>query len=85
MTREIIERLTRMETKLIRGFEELGADTDVDPNWISVDNDSRVIYIANLGRSIAVIRKEAVKRGALVFNKPYDLIHRGDVVGTLYL
>lgn len=85
MSIEIIDRLKRMETKIVRGFEELGIDTDVDPNWITVDNDSRVIYLANLGRSIAVIRKEAVKRGGMVFNKPYDLIHRGDVVGTLYL
>ena len=40
---EVLNKLTRLESKMVRGFEELGADTDADPNWLSVDAASRAI------------------------------------------
>lgn len=82
---DIAAQLKRMETKIVRGFEEMGVDTNVDHEWISVDDAARVIYLSTLARSLMVIRKEAPKRGATNFTKPYDLVHQGRVVGTLYL
>ena len=32
-------RLTRIESKLVRGFEELGVSLDVDPDWMTVDDE----------------------------------------------
>jgi len=82
---EVLNRLTRIESKVARGFEEQGIDIDVDPNWITVDDAARVIYVSTLGRSIKIVRSEAVKRGATHRGKEYDVVHRGDVVATITL
>jgi hypothetical protein len=34
--KDIQYRLTRIETKLVRGFEELGVNIDQDREWLSV-------------------------------------------------
>lgn len=81
---DIDTRLRRMETKMMRGFEEMGIDTEVDPNWITVDPASCTIYVSTLGRSLQVVQKEAMKRGAAI-GKRYELVHRGEVVAALYL
>lgn len=85
ITQEIYDRLRRVETKLIRGFEELGIDTDTDPEWLTVDDASRTIYVRSLGRSLAVTLTAARRSGATQLGKPYEIVHRGDVVGTLIL
>lgn len=82
---EVINKLTRLESKVVRGFEELGADTDVDPNWLSVDEASRVVYVSTLGRSFKIMHSVAIQRGASQFGKEYDIVHKGDVVGTVTL
>jgi len=69
----------------IDGLEELGADTDVDPHWLSVDEASRVIYVSTLGRSFKIMHSVAVQKGAAQFGKEYDIVHKGDVVGTVTL
>ena len=82
---DVADRLRRMETKMIRGFEELGVDTDSDPNWLTVDEPSRTLFVATLGRSLLVMRSVAIQRGAKSYDKPYEIVHRGNVVGTLIL
>lgn len=82
---EVLNRLTRIESKVARGFEEQGIDIDVDPNWITVDDAARVIYVSTLGRSIKIVHSEAVKRGAKQKGKEYDIVHRGNVVATITL
>jgi hypothetical protein len=80
---ETIDRLKRIETKLVRMAEELGVDTEVDRDWITIDEPSKVIYISTLGRSLMVMLKEAAKRGAKGDGSVYDVVHRGKVVATL--
>ena len=82
---EVLNRLTRIESKVARGFEEQGIDIDVDPTWMTVDDAARVIYVSTLGRSIKIVRSEAVKRGAKQTGKEYDIVHRGNVVATITL
>jgi hypothetical protein len=82
---DVLNKLTRLESKMVRGFEELGADTDADPNWLSVDDASRVIYVSTLGRSFKIMHSVAVAKGAKQFGKEYDIVHKGDVVGTVTL
>ena len=82
---EITDRLKRIETKLVRFAEESGIDTDVTFDWMTIDDPARVIYVSTLGRSWLVMHKEALKRGATKRNKFYDIVFRGDVVGTIYL
>lgn len=83
--REVMNRLVRVESKLVRGFEELGVNIDKDSDWLSVDNAARVVYIATLGRSMTVMLSDMVRMGATDFGKSYDVVHRGELVGTVIL
>jgi len=74
-------RLIRLETKVIRGFEELGADTNQDPNWLEVEGDS--IHINTMGRSMQVILATARKKGAAIGTRPYTVRYRGKAVATI--
>ena len=82
---EIVDRLRRVETKLVRFAEELGVNTDVDPGWLTVNDDERLIYLATLSRSVFVMSREAVKRGATHLKEAYGLVYRGQQVGTITL
>ncbi len=82
---DLEQRLRRMETRLVRGFEELGIDLDVDDDWLTVDEPSRTIYVSTLGRSLVVIRREARRRGASTKNKSYEIVHAGNPVGAIWL
>jgi hypothetical protein len=81
---EVIDRLKRIETKLVRFAEELGIDTDVTRDWITVDEPNKVIYLSTMGRSLAVMKIEAKRRGA-TSKLTYDVVHKGNVVATLTL
>jgi hypothetical protein len=81
--KEMMLRLTRIESKLARGFEELGVNINTDRDWLSVDDAARVVYVSTLGRSIMVTLADMAQRGATHTGHTYDIVHRGDVVGTL--
>jgi hypothetical protein len=81
--KELLFRLTRIETKLVRGFEELGVNIDKDNEWLSIDEQSRVVYVSTLGRSITVMLSDMARAGATQVGKEYDIVHRGDVIGTI--
>lgn len=82
---EVIERLKRIETKIVRFAEELGVDTDVNHDWLTVDDDARIVYVSTLGRSFIVMQQEAVKRGATRKGRYYDLVHQGNTYGTILI
>lgn len=77
----IENRLTRIETKMIRGFEELGADTDADPNWLTIYGQE--IHVTTLGRSLMVLLETAKKQGADIGKKGYVVVHKGRNVAWL--
>lgn len=80
-TESIENRLTRIETKMIRGFEELGADTNYDPNWLSVEGGT--IYINTMGRSLQVLITTAKKQGARIGERKYDVFYRDTIVAVI--
>lgn len=81
--REIMNRLVRVESKLVRGFEELGVNIDGDEKWLSVDDPAREVLVSTLGRSLLVTLSDMKRAGATQVGKHYDIVHRGDVVGSL--
>lgn len=81
--KDLLFRLTRIETKLVRGFEELGVNIDKDNEWLSIDEQSRVVYVSTLGRSITVMLSDMARAGATQVGKEYDIVHRGDLIGTI--
>lgn len=80
---DIKARLTRIESKLVRGFEELGLNIDKDSEWLSVDDAANTVYISTLGRSLMVTLADMQRAGATKVGQHYDVLHRGDLVGTL--
>jgi hypothetical protein len=76
-------RLMRIESKLVRGFEELGVSLDVDPDWMTVDDEENTVYVSTIGRSLVVVIQEMKARGAEKVGQHYDIVHRGQVVATV--
>lgn len=81
---DILNRLTRMESRVVRGFEELGVDTtNSRDDWLTVDDQHRVIYVSTLGRSLAVVLSDMQRKGATQTGKEYDIVHKGNVVASI--
>lgn len=81
--RDMMGRVMRIETKLTRGFEELGVNIDAESDWLTVDDTQRVVYVTTLGRSLTVMLSDMARAGAEQVGKLYDIVHRGDVVGSI--
>jgi hypothetical protein len=81
--REVMNRLVRIESKLVRGFEEFGVNIDKDDNWVTVDDASRTVYISTLGRSLTVLLSDMARAGATGVDKDYDIVHKGIKVGVI--
>lgn len=81
--KSVMARLVRVESKLVRGFEELGVNIDQEDNWLTVDDANRYVYISTMGRSLTVILTEMARHGATKEGYGYELVHRGEVVGTV--
>lgn len=81
--RDMMGRVMRIETKLTRGFEELGVNIDADNEWLTLDEEQRVVYVSTLGRSLTVMLSDMARAGAKQVGHVYDIVHRGDVVGTI--
>ena len=81
--RELFNRLVRIESKLVRGFEELGVNIDADSAWLSIDEPSRTVYVSTLGRSVTVLLSDMARAGATQVGKEYNIIHRGDVASKV--
>ena len=82
---DVINRLTRVESKLVRGFEELGVNIVSNKDWLTVDEPSRTVFISTLGRSLTVMLNDMARAGAAQWGKTYDVVHRGNIVGTIVL
>jgi hypothetical protein len=82
-TDNVTSRLIRIESKLVRGFEELGVSLDVDPDWLTVDDANNTVYVSTIGRSLSVLLQEMKARGATKIGGTYEVVHRGDVVALV--
>lgn len=77
------QRLIRLESKLTRGFEELGISLEVDRNWLTVDDEANVVYVSTLGRSIQVMMQEMKAKGATKVGQCYEVVHQGKVAAVI--
>jgi hypothetical protein len=83
LEREIMNRMVRIESKLVRGFEELGVNIDKDNAWLSVDDVQRIVFVSTLGRSLTVILNDMARQGATQLGKPYEIMYRNTNVGSV--
>ena len=82
---DITSRLIRVESKLVRGFEELGIDLDVNKDWLVVDNEQRSVHLKTLGRSIKVMLEEMKYKGANYYGDVYTMYYQKQQVGSIRL
>jgi hypothetical protein len=83
LEREIMNRMVRIESKLVRGFEELGVNIDKDNAWLSVDDVQRMVFVSTLGRSLTVILSDMARQGATQLGKTYEIMYRNTNVGSV--
>lgn len=60
---DLMKRIVRLETKIERGFSEIGVDIN-QKNWMKIDDENKIVYIDNLGRALKVIIKKMEFLGA---------------------
>jgi hypothetical protein len=80
----LIERLQRIESRLVRGFSELGVRVTDDEDWFVVDHSSKTISLKSSGKSIASI-EIAMRAAGCEVGSMYDLLIAGDRTGTLLM
>ena len=83
LEREIMNRMVRIESKLVRGFEELGVNIDKDNAWLSVDDVQRMVFVSTMGRSLIVILSDMARQGATQLGKTYEIMYQGSNVGSI--
>ena len=82
--RHIMERLQRMESRLIRGFGELGVRVCDDSEWFSVDVDQKIVHLKSNGKSLASIEL-AMRAAGCVVGDAYELRIGEEIVATMPL
>lgn len=80
---DLTARLIRIESKLVRGFEELGVELGVDKRWLTVDDASNTVYVSTMGRSMQVIIQEMKARGATKVGEYYEVVSGGEVTAHI--
>lgn len=82
---EIIRRIVRLETKLVRGFEEMGIATDENENWLEIDKEKRIVHIKTLGRSLKSMTEKMKNLGANDYNNEYEIFYCNEYYGSIIL
>ena len=81
MDADIKHMLTRMESRIVRGFSELGVDVKADDNWLTIDGGN--IYITTLTRSLQSLLDEADKKGARIGLIQYNVFYEDGWVAQI--
>jgi hypothetical protein len=78
MENQVEKLLRRIETRLIRGFNELNVDVLEDPGWLRVSGATIIINSAN--HSLSAIIKRAKEKGAAIGTTEYEVVYNGEVL-----
>lgn len=81
-TRAVFERLQRIESRLVRGFEELGVKVSDDADWCYVDHKNYLVTLNGPGRSIRAIQL-AIKDDGGYAGSYYDVIVNGETIAKV--
>ena len=82
--RNFMERLQRLESRLVRGFEELGVRVCDDAEWFSVDINQKTVHLKSNGKSLASIEL-AMHAAGCVVGDVYELRIREELVAMMSL
>lgn len=82
VARAIFERLQRIETRVVRGFTELGVVVVDDDDWCRVDNDRSEIHLKGAARSIKSIQLALQSAGGTPGGS-YDVLVAGEKIARV--
>lgn len=82
---EMVNRLRRLETKIVRLADAMGIETAAEEEWLTVDDATRTIYVSTLGRSLVAVINEARRLGASHTGDHYEIVTHGKAVGSVML
>lgn len=77
----IFDRLQRTESRVVRGFTELGVVVSDDEEWCSVDKERMEVHVNGLGKSIRAIQLAIIRAGGS--NGCYDIVVSGERMATV--
>jgi uncharacterized membrane protein len=80
----LMDRLQRIESRMVRGFSEMGVRVTDDDDWFKVNEDTSEVLLKSPGKSIASIWL-AMRAAGCRAGKQYHLKIRGEYVGSLYV
>ena len=80
--RELLSRVQRMESRMVRGFSELGVRVTDDENWFKFNPETGEILMKSPGKSLSAIWV-AMRAAGCVPNVAYRMKVQGEVVGTI--
>jgi len=81
--KELTSRLIRIESKLVRGFEEFGINIDKEKDWLSVDDQKREVHVTTLGRSLIVMLADMKRCGANNIGEMYSVFYKDTLVAHI--
>lgn len=80
--KDLMMRLVRIETKMTRGFSEIGVDID-EEDWLEVDDENKNVYISTLGRALKIMIKAMQLKGATQKNQEYSIYYQDEIIGSI--
>ena len=81
---DIMNRLTRIETKVVRGFDAIGVNTNIEKHWFIIDDQSKEIKLKTLGRSIYSLLKEIEHENVSVKTR-YTIVFDNEKIGDIFV
>jgi len=82
--KELLSRMQRMESRMVRGFSELGVRVTDDDEWFKFNPETNDILLKSPGKSMAAIwiamRAAGCRKGIT-----YRVKVQGEMVGTITL
>ena len=82
--RALFERLQRIESRVVRGFTELGVPVCDDEDWIRVDNERHEVHMKGTGRSIKAVQL-AIRKSEGYSSGNYTVLVQGQTVATVVM
>lgn len=79
--RALFERLQRIETRLVAGFEELGVSVTSPEDWCKVDHAEHRVYLRGPSRSIRAIQLAITAAGG--DDEFYYVHYDGEIIATV--
>lgn len=79
--RSLFERLQRIETRMVAGFEALGIVITSPEEWCTVDNVAHTVELRGPSRSLKSIQLAIAEAGG--DDSTYDVLIGGELVATI--